>query len=113
CAFSSFGLHDRVSSAMSDRGPMMRPRITAALRSGSAIRSRCGSIPCRAAAADACRARDSGDPRGYLFTRIGAASAPRRTEMASPKKLSHLVLQTNRRDRMVEWYCTVLGAEVL
>ena len=33
--------------------------------------------------------------------------------MASPKKLSHLVLQTNRRDQMVEWYCTVLGAEVL
>src|SRR5204863_3603818 len=34
-------------------------------------------------------------------------------KMASPKKLSHLVLQTNRRDRMVERYCTVLGAEVL
>jgi catechol-2,3-dioxygenase len=33
--------------------------------------------------------------------------------MASPKKLSHLVLQTNRRDEMVEWYCTVLGAELL
>ncbi len=33
--------------------------------------------------------------------------------MASPKKLSHLVLQTNRRPEMVEWYCTVLGAEVL
>ena len=33
--------------------------------------------------------------------------------MASPKKLSHLVLQTNRRDQMVDWYCTVLGAEVL
>ena len=33
--------------------------------------------------------------------------------MASPRKLSHLVLQTNRRDEMVEWYCTVLGAELL
>jgi catechol-2,3-dioxygenase len=33
--------------------------------------------------------------------------------MASPKKLSHLVLQTNRRDEMREWYCTVLGAELL
>src|SRR5207244_12078968 len=33
--------------------------------------------------------------------------------MASPKKLSHLVLQTNRRPEMVEWYCTVLGAQVL
>ena len=33
--------------------------------------------------------------------------------MASPKKLSHLVLQTNRRDQMLDWYCTVLGAEVL
>jgi len=33
--------------------------------------------------------------------------------MASPKKLSHLVLQTNRRPQMVEWYCTVLGAELL
>jgi catechol-2,3-dioxygenase len=33
--------------------------------------------------------------------------------MASPKKLSHLVLQTNRRDQMVEWYCTVLGADLL
>ena len=33
--------------------------------------------------------------------------------MASPKKLSHLVLQTNRREEMVEWYCTVLGADLL
>jgi catechol-2,3-dioxygenase len=33
--------------------------------------------------------------------------------MASPKKLSHIVLQTNRRPQMVAWYCTVLGAEVL
>ncbi len=33
--------------------------------------------------------------------------------MASPKKLSHIVLQTNRRREMIEWYCTVLGAEIL
>ena len=33
--------------------------------------------------------------------------------MASPKKLSHLVLQTNRRPEMIDWYCTVLGAEIL
>jgi catechol-2,3-dioxygenase len=33
--------------------------------------------------------------------------------MASPKKLSHIVLQTNRRREMIDWYCTVLGAEVL
>src|SRR5260370_27877004 len=33
--------------------------------------------------------------------------------MASPKKLSHLVLQTNGRPQMVDWYCTVLGAELL
>jgi len=33
--------------------------------------------------------------------------------MPSPKKLSHLVLQTNRRPQMVDWYCTVLGAELL
>src|SRR3954471_382520 len=33
--------------------------------------------------------------------------------MPSPKKLSHLVLQTNRRNEMVEWYCKVLGAELL
>ena len=33
--------------------------------------------------------------------------------MASPKKLSHLVLQTNRREAMIEWYCKVLGAELL
>ena len=31
----------------------------------------------------------------------------------SPKKLSHLVLQTNRRQEMIDWYCTVLGAELL
>jgi catechol-2,3-dioxygenase len=31
----------------------------------------------------------------------------------SPKKLSHLVLQTNRKAEMIEWYCTVLGAELL
>jgi len=33
--------------------------------------------------------------------------------MASPKKLSHLVLQTNRREQMIEWYCKVLGADLL
>src|SRR5579863_6688487 len=33
--------------------------------------------------------------------------------MPSPKKLSHLVLQTNRREQMIEWYCTVLGAKLL
>lgn len=33
--------------------------------------------------------------------------------MGSPTKLSHLVLQTNRRPEMIEWYCTVLGAELL
>ena len=33
--------------------------------------------------------------------------------MASPTKLSHIVLQTNRRREMIDWYCTVLGAELL
>jgi len=33
--------------------------------------------------------------------------------MPSPSKLSHIVLQTNRREQMRDWYCTVLGAEVL
>src|SRR5713226_3347310 len=33
--------------------------------------------------------------------------------MSSPKKLSHIVLQTNRRREMIDWYCTVLGAEIL
>ena len=33
--------------------------------------------------------------------------------MPSPKKLSHLVLQTNRREAMIEWYCKVLGAQLL
>jgi len=33
--------------------------------------------------------------------------------MASPRKLSHIVLQTNRRSEMRDWYCTVLGAEIL
>jgi catechol-2,3-dioxygenase len=33
--------------------------------------------------------------------------------VASPTKLSHIVLQTNRRDEMRDWYCRVLGAEVL
>jgi catechol-2,3-dioxygenase len=31
----------------------------------------------------------------------------------SPKKLSHIVLQTNRRREMIDWYCIVLGAEIL
>src|SRR5881392_1137944 len=75
----------------------MRSRITAASRSGSATRSRCGSTHCPAAAAGGCR----------------AASHLREDTMASPKKLSHLVLQTNRREQMVDWYCTTLGAEVL
>jgi catechol-2,3-dioxygenase len=39
--------------------------------------------------------------------------AAREETMPSPKKLSHLVLQTNRRDQMIDWYCTVLGAQVL
>src|SRR5947207_854554 len=42
-----------------------------------------------------------------------AAVPPGRKTMPSPKKLSHLVLQTNRRPQMVDWYCTVLGAELL
>src|SRR6201998_532101 len=33
--------------------------------------------------------------------------------MASPTKLSHIVLQTNRRREMIDWYVTVLGAEIL
>jgi catechol-2,3-dioxygenase len=33
--------------------------------------------------------------------------------LPKPQKLSHLVLQTNRRDEMRDWYCTVLGAQVL
>jgi catechol-2,3-dioxygenase len=33
--------------------------------------------------------------------------------MASPTKLSHIVLQTNRRREMIDWYCRVLGAEIL
>jgi len=33
--------------------------------------------------------------------------------MPKPQKLSHLVLQTNRRDAMRDWYCTVLGAQIL
>jgi catechol-2,3-dioxygenase len=33
--------------------------------------------------------------------------------VSSPKKLSHIVLQTNRRREMIDWYCTVLGAEIL
>ena len=33
--------------------------------------------------------------------------------MASPKKFSHVVLQTNRRKDMRDWYCMVLNAQVL
>ena len=33
--------------------------------------------------------------------------------MASPIKLSHLVLQTNQPRRLREWYCTVLDAEIV
>jgi len=33
--------------------------------------------------------------------------------MNRPRKFSHVVLQTNRRTEMRDWYCTVLGAEVL
>src|SRR5436190_14057042 len=97
----------------------MPSRITAAFRSGSAARSSCGSTRCPAAAAGGCRAAEPARTvfqkpfRAIFITRTGAASAPRRTQMASPKKLSHLVLQTNRREQMVDWYCTTLGAEVL
>jgi hypothetical protein len=33
--------------------------------------------------------------------------------MASPIKLSHIVLQTNKPRELREWYCTVLGAEIV
>lgn len=33
--------------------------------------------------------------------------------MASPIKISHIVLQTNRPRELQDWYCTVLGAEVV
>jgi len=33
--------------------------------------------------------------------------------MASPIKLSHIVLQTNRPHELREWYCKVLGAEIV
>src|SRR5260370_21344726 len=42
-----------------------------------------------------------------------SAGAPGRTTMPPRKKLSHLVLQTNRRDQMIEWYFSVLGAQLL
>jgi catechol-2,3-dioxygenase len=51
---------------------------------------------------------------GFQGTESGAITCGAREDiMASPKKLSHLVLQTNRRQQMVDWYCTVLGAELL
>jgi len=37
----------------------------------------------------------------------------RRRSWRHQKKLSHIVLQTNRRREMIDWYCTVLGAEIL
>ena len=33
--------------------------------------------------------------------------------MASPIKLSHIVLQTNKPRELREWYCQVLGAEIV
>jgi len=33
--------------------------------------------------------------------------------MASPIKLSHIVLQTNKPHELREWYCQVLGAEIV
>lgn len=33
--------------------------------------------------------------------------------MASPSKLSHLVFQTNQIAAMRDWYCSVLGAEIV
>jgi catechol-2,3-dioxygenase len=33
--------------------------------------------------------------------------------MSSPRKMSHLVLNTNRLAEMRDWYCTVLDAEVV
>jgi catechol-2,3-dioxygenase len=49
----------------------------------------------------------------FRCTDPGTIRAPGRKIMPSPKKLSHLVLQTNRRQQMIDWYCTVLGAELL
>jgi catechol-2,3-dioxygenase len=51
--------------------------------------------------------------RLFLFDWHRRGIRARRTPMPSPKKLSHLVLQTNRREQMRDWYCTVLGAKVL
>jgi catechol-2,3-dioxygenase len=51
---------------------------------------------------------------GVSCTDLRDSQHPIREEiMASPKKLSHIVLQTNRRPEMIDWYCTVLGAEIL
>jgi catechol-2,3-dioxygenase len=33
--------------------------------------------------------------------------------MTSPIKLSHIVLQTNKPRELREWYCKVLGAEIV
>jgi catechol-2,3-dioxygenase len=53
--------------------------------------------------------------RRFLVLRFhrGFYQFNREVSMPSPAKLSHLVLQTNRRREMIDWYCTVLGAEVL
>ena len=53
------------------------------------------------------------DTLRFVMLRSGGECNPREEGMASPKKLSHIVLQTNRRREMIDWYCTVLGAEIL
>jgi len=50
---------------------------------------------------------------GFLEISNGRPMCAREDRMPSPKKLSHLVLQTNRREAMIEWYCKVLGAQLL
>jgi catechol-2,3-dioxygenase len=61
---------------------------------------------------DHCDAAMMGNHDGLCDNKASGIRA-REDIMASPKKLSHLVLQTNRREQMRDWYCTVLGAEVL
>jgi catechol-2,3-dioxygenase len=41
------------------------------------------------------------------------ATIERGLAMASPIKFSHVVLQTNQPRRLREWYCAVLGAEIV
>src|SRR5260370_4709315 len=96
----------------------MRSRITAATRSGSATRSSCASTRCPAAAAGGCPAAEparAGFQRPFeaIFIHPDRRGAPRRTPMASPKKLAHLVLQPNPPDQMGGWYFTLLRAEAL